>query len=78
MKVKKLTKQEALLALGISATVGCDSCIEHHVDDALVAGATKQEIHDTVELARRIGGRPSAHCCDEAEEALEEVEGVPF
>jgi len=74
----ELSKQEALLTLGIAATVGCDSCIDHHVEDALGAGATHSEIHDTIELARRIGGQPSGHCCDEAEEALDEVTGVPI
>lgn len=74
----KLSKQEALLTLGIAATVGCDGCIEHHVEDAVDAGATREEVHDTIELARRIGGRPSGHCCDEAAEALEEVTGVPI
>lgn len=63
-------KTEALLEVGIAATVGCDSCIDHHVEDALGAGATKEEVHHTIELARRIGGRPSMTCCDEAEEAL--------
>ena len=74
----RLKKNEALLTLGIAATVGCDSCIEHHVQDALDAGATRDEITRTVELARHIGGAPSGHCCDEAVEALEEVTGVPF
>ncbi|MEA1902435.1 MAG: carboxymuconolactone decarboxylase family protein [Actinomycetota bacterium] len=77
MKVK-LTKNEALLTLGIAATVGCDGCIEHHVEDAVVAGATQEEVQETIELARRIGGKPSAHCCDEAMEALDEVSGVPI
>jgi AhpD family alkylhydroperoxidase len=74
----KMTKQEALLTLGIAATIGCDSCIDHHVEDALAAGATHDEIYDTIELARHIGGKPSGHSCDEAEEALEEVTGVPI
>ena len=74
----KLSKQDALLSLGIAATVGCDGCIDHHVEDAAAAGATPEEIHNTIELARRIGGRPSGECCDEAEEALEEVTGVPI
>jgi AhpD family alkylhydroperoxidase len=74
----KLTKNEALLSLGIAATVGCDGCIEHHVSDAVDAGASSDEIRDTVDLARRIGGQPSTHCCDEALEALDEVTGVPI
>lgn len=74
----KLSKQEALLSLGIAATLGCDSCIDHHVKDAVDAGATHDEIHDTIELARHIGGKPSGECCDEAEGVLEEVTGTPI
>lgn len=70
-------KTEALLALGIAATVGCDSCIEHHVQDALDTGATKEEVQHTIDLARRIGGKPSMTCCDEAMESLSHGEEVP-
>lgn len=65
-------KTEVLLTLGIAATVGCDSCIAHHVDDARVAGASREEVQHTIDLARRIGGRPSMTCCDEALQSLEE------
>ena len=78
MEPKKLTKSEALLSLGIAATVGCDSCIDHHIEDAVNAGANHEEIQHTIDLARHIGGQPSAHCCDEAIEALEEMEGAPI
>jgi AhpD family alkylhydroperoxidase len=69
-------KTEALLALGIAATVGCDSCIEHHVQDALDTGATEEEVQHTIALARRIGGKPSMTCCDEAMETLSHGEGA--
>lgn len=65
-----MNKQEALLTLGIAATLGCDSCIDHHVEDALTSGATNAEIRRTIDLARHIGGKPSEVCCDEALEAL--------
>lgn len=65
-------KTEMLLTLGIAATVGCDSCIDHHVADAKQSGATREEIQHTIDLARRIGGRPSMTCCDEAMQSLGE------
>ena len=65
-----MNKQEALLTLGIAATVGCDSCIDHHVVDAVDSGATKEEVLRTVELARNIGGKPSHTCCEEAKDSL--------
>lgn len=73
----KDNRVEMLLTLGIAATVGCDSCIEHHVDDALKAGATREEVQETIDLARRIGGHPSDECCDEATEILEEESTTP-
>lgn len=66
----RLTKQEALFSLGIAATVGCDSCIEHHVEDAVDAGADREEIRATIDLARHLGGRGSSACCDEAVAAI--------
>ena len=63
-------KTEALLDLGIAATVGCDSCIDKHIRDALQAGARMPEVRQTIDLARHIGGKSSFDCCDEAEEYL--------
>ncbi len=60
-------KTEALLELGIAATVGCDSCIDRHVQVAKEAGANTKEIRQTIDLARQIGGKPAMKCCDEAE-----------
>ncbi len=65
-----LETHEALLALGIAATVGCEGCIEHHVDDAINAGASPEEIQKTIDLARYLGGPLSTTCCEEALAAL--------
>ena len=64
-------KTEALLALGLAATVGCDSCISDHVEEALAKGATDSEVRQTIEIARHFGGSPALECCDEALESLE-------
>lgn len=63
-------KTEALLNLGIAATVGCDNCIDHHIQEALAAGANSREVRQTIDLARQIGGKSSLECCDEAESYL--------
>ena len=63
-------KTESLLDLGIAATVGCDSCIDKHIEDALVAGARMSEVRQTIDLARHIGGKSSFDCCDEADAYL--------
>lgn len=68
LKVSLLSaKTEALLDLGIAATVGCDSCIDKHIKDALEAGAEMTEARQTIDLARQIGGKTSFDCCEEAE-----------
>ena len=59
-------KTEMLLELGIAATVGCDSCIDHHVLASREAGATDREIRQTIDLARQIGGKSALQCCEEA------------
>jgi AhpD family alkylhydroperoxidase len=61
------SKTEALLDVGIAATVGCDSCIDKHIQDALAAGAQMPEVRQTIDLARQIGGKTSFDCCEEAD-----------
>ena len=43
------TKMKELMALSIGICVRCDGCIAFHVNDALKAGATRDEI---VEIGR--------------------------
>lgn len=63
-------KTEMLLELGIAATVGCDSCIDLHVEASKGAGATDREIRQTIDLARQMGGKAAFRCCEEAEHHL--------
>lgn len=66
------TKTKELIALGIGITVRCDGCIDCHVDDALKAGATPEEIAETIGVAVLMGGGPSMVYGGKALEALEE------
>lgn len=52
-------KTKELIALGIAITVRCDGCISFHVHDAMKAGASKEEILETVSVAILMGGGPS-------------------
>lgn len=65
-------KQKELIALGIAVTVRCDGCIAFHVHDALRAGATRQEIVETVGVAVLMGGGPAVVYGVEALEAVEQ------
>lgn len=71
-------KTKELIALAIAIAVRCDGCIAFHVNDALKAGATRQEIAETIGVAILMGGGPAVMYGSEALEALNqfEAEGV--
>jgi AhpD family alkylhydroperoxidase len=63
-----------LIALAIAITVRCDGCIAYHVHDALKAGATREQILETIGVAILMGGGPSVVYGTEAVTALEQFE----
>ncbi|GEM_PF-1874431 len=66
-------KYKELIAIGISiSTTGCEGCIDFHVHDALKAGATSEEIIETIGVAMLIGGRPAHMYGLEALAAIEQ------
>lgn len=67
-------KTKELIALGIAITVRCNGCIGFHVHDALKAGASKEEIVETIGVAVLMGGGPSVIYGIEAYEAIEQFE----
>lgn len=70
------TGTKELVALGIAIAVHCDGCIAYHVHDALEAGATREEILETIGVAVLMGGGPSAVYGADARRALEEYASV--
>lgn len=66
------TKELIALAIGIAAH--CDGCIAFHVHDALAAGATRQQIEETVGVAVMMGGGPAAVFGSDALTALRQFE----
>ena len=66
------SKTKELIALGIAISVRCDGCISFHVHDALKAGASSQEIMETISVAILMGGGPALVYGCEAMEALEQ------
>jgi len=67
-------KTKELIALGIAIAARCDACIAYHVHDALRAGATKQEVAETIGVAIMMGGGPATMYGCHAFEALEQFE----
>ena len=67
-------KTKELIALGIAITVRCDGCISYHVHDAMQAGASAEEIAETVSVAILMGGGPSVVYGIEALQALSQYQ----
>lgn len=72
--ISKKTKE--LIALGIAICVRCDGCIAFHVHDSLRAGASKEEIVETVGVAILMGGGPAMVYACEALEAVKQFDGI--
>jgi AhpD family alkylhydroperoxidase len=65
---------QELIALRIAITVRCDGCISFHVHDAMAAGASAEEIAETVSVAILMGGGPSVVYGIEALQALSQFQ----
>jgi AhpD family alkylhydroperoxidase len=53
-------KTKELIALSISIVTKCEPCMEWHVQQAYLAGATDPEIHEAIDVAIEMGGGPAA------------------
>lgn len=45
------TKTKELIRLAVASVFRCKHCTEHHIKDALSAGATKQEVSEAILLS---------------------------
>ena len=61
-----------LMALAVSIAVRCEGCIAYHVHDAIAAGATRQEILETLGVAMMMGGGPALMYAAHAQDAIEQ------
>jgi len=56
----ELTKKyKELIAVGISVVINCESCMQWHIEQAAKAGATRQELLETIEVGIEMGGGPA-------------------
>lgn len=65
-----------LIALAVSITSHCDGCIAFHTHDAIQAGATREEIVETIGVAVLMGGGPAVVYGSDALDALEQFEAA--
>ena len=66
------TKTKELVAVGTAITARCKYCIAIHVEKALKAGATKEEILEVATVAILMGGGPAMTYIVEVKKALDE------
>ena len=52
-------KTKELMALSISIVTKCEPCMEWQLDQALQAGATDEEVYETIDVAIEMGGGPA-------------------
>ena len=48
-----------LIATGISVVINCESCMEWHIHQALLVGATEKQILEAIEIGIEMGGGPA-------------------
>ncbi len=66
-------KQKELIAVGISVTIDCESCMQWHIEQAVAAGATHSEVLEAIEVGIEMGGGPATVS---ARFALEVLDGA--
>jgi AhpD family alkylhydroperoxidase len=55
-----LTKmQKELIALGISLVIDCESCMEWHIHQALLSGASREQVREAIDVGIEMGGGPA-------------------
>lgn len=69
------TKTKELMALAIGIAVHCEGCVAFHTRAAFKAGATRQEVVETVALAVYMGGGPAVVYGGDALRAFDEYAG---
>lgn len=67
------TATKELLALAIAISTQCDGCIAWHVTNSVGAGATRDQVLETISVAVMMGGGPSTYYGSRAAKALDEI-----
>jgi len=52
-------KQKGLIAVGISVAIHCESCMQWHIEQAALSGASMREVLEAIEVGIEIGGGPA-------------------
>lgn len=66
-------KEKELIAIGISVVKNCESCMQWHIEQALSAKATFEEIFEAIEVGIEMGGGPATVSARFALEVMESL-----
>jgi len=66
-------KQKELIAVGISVATDCESCMQWHIEQAAVSGASEREVLEAVEIGIEMAGGPGTVSARFALEVMEAV-----
>jgi AhpD family alkylhydroperoxidase len=66
-------KTKELIAIAIAIAARCDGCVGFHVKAAIKAGATREEVLETVSMAIYMGAGPSMIYAAETLRAFDEL-----
>lgn len=66
-------RTKELIAMGIAVAVRCDGCIGFHAKAAIKAGASREEVLETLSMAIYMGAGPSMIYAAEALRAFDEL-----
>jgi len=66
-------KQKELIAVGISVTINCESCMQWHIEQAANSGASESEILEAVEVGIEMAGGPGTVSARFALEVMETI-----
>jgi AhpD family alkylhydroperoxidase len=69
-------KAKELIAVGISVVMDCEACMQWHIEQAARAGASLQEILESVEVGIEMGGGRATVSARFALEVMDEVFGT--
>ena len=68
------TATKELMAVAISIATQCGDCLTLHLYDALRAGATREQVHETIGVALTMGGGPASIYATHALRALDQFD----
>jgi AhpD family alkylhydroperoxidase len=68
-------KDKELIAVGISVRIDCESCMQWHIEQAVLEGASYDEVLEAVEVGIEMGGGPATVSARFALQVMEALYG---